>query len=57
MDRNLLQATVTLAISDGQPIPRKTFIEFAKANLTDVAYRSPRDSDRGDFLRHRHGKV
>ena len=38
MDRNLLQATVTLAISDGQPIPRKTFIEFAKANLTDVAY-------------------
>lgn len=38
MDRNLLQATVTLAICDGQPIPRKTFIEFAKANLTDVAY-------------------
>lgn len=38
MDRNLLQATVTLAISDCKPIPRKTFIEFAKANLAKSTY-------------------
>ena len=38
MDKNLLQATVTLAIADLKPIPRATFLEFCRTNLAGVEY-------------------
>ena len=38
MDKNLLQATVTLAIADLKPIPRATFLEFCRTNLANVEY-------------------
>lgn len=38
MDKNLLQATVTLATADLKPIPRATFLEFCRTNLANVEY-------------------
>ena len=38
MDKNLLQATVSLAIADLQPIPRGTFLEFCRNTLKDIPY-------------------
>ena len=38
MDKNLLQATVSLAIADLKPIPRAVFLEFCRNSLVDVPY-------------------
>lgn len=38
MDKNLLQATVALAIADLKPIPRGTFLEFCRNMLKGISY-------------------